>query len=209
MRFSGFASRGAGRWGRCRRRPRPRPRAARAGAPRCGAQPRRRGDPDRPDAPVVDVVAAGQPGDRGVEVFVELPGHARGPSAAVAMAAQVDGEHPVAVTREHPRMRRDAVAVASGAVQRDDGRASARRDVPPAQGRAVGALECDRLLAQGYGSRRRRASHHGLDRHVVETFKIVIPTGALSVGREPAARRAGSPLTPGPCRVVRRRAGRR
>ena len=91
------------------------------------------GEPEAADPPGVDIRPALQELDRGLDVLLALPAEPVRVAFALARAAPVEQQHPVAVPDEHPRLRLRAVA----AGERDHRGTVPRRHVPALELEAV------------------------------------------------------------------------
>ena len=100
------------------------------------------GQPEAADALRVDVRAALEEGDGGLDVLLALPAERVRVALALALAAAVEEEHAVAVAGEHARVRLGSVATGEG----DHGGTVLGRDVPAGELEPVARGERDLLV---------------------------------------------------------------
>ena len=112
------------------------------------------GEADAADPVRIDVGPALEVLDRGVDVLAAAPAPGVRLTFALALAAAVEQQHPVAVPGEHARLPLRAAAAGEG----DHGRAVLRRDVPALELEPVGGRELhvlERRRRGGSAARRR------------------------------------------------------
>ncbi len=120
-------------------------------------------EPERGDAPRLDVVAFRQEVERRGGVLLPAPAVRVDRALAVAAAARVVEEHAVAVADEHLGVAQRAAAVSAASGDHQHRRAVRGRAVPALEAHAVGCCEGDGLVGG-----RRRVAHRPLQRMDVD-----------------------------------------